>query len=381
MHPPRCSGRFGRRMSSERGTEQGRPGGAKELDVQERGLKEQAVKKQAAKKQGSKNSAAQHLGGVQETLRETSTRLRERLLHKFWVKLGAFLLAVIFWFFVSTDDALLAQRTLRAPLHTEGLTDTQTVPGLPDRVTVRLSGPSSRLSALNPDGIDVVLNLRGVTGEFGRDVRVFPPQGITVVRVSPNEIIGSVETRVQKEVPVQVVTLGAPTADTVLETQADSATVQVEGTAAQLERVTQVLAPYTADTDTQIADTEVATTRVKLYAADAEGEPVAGVSITPEEVSVSAESRAVFSTRTLPLELTSVTVAGLEVVSATPTQAEVTVVGPEEVLKELSGVTASLPETSALGPGRYTLGLTLALPDGVTALQVPQLELDVRAPR
>lgn len=316
---------------------------------------------------------------VKNRAQNTSARLKTlvtglwaRLLHKLPLKLGAFFLAVVFWFFVSTDDTLLAQRTLRAPLHTEGLSENQTVLELPERITVRLSGPSSRLSALNPDGIDAVLNLRGVTGEFERDVRVFPPQGITVVRVNPNEIIGTVETRVQKEVPVQVVTLGAPAADTVLDVRPDPGTVQIEGTEAQLERVALVLAPY--QLDNAPADAEV-------YAVDAQGEPVAGVVVSPAQVGLSAESRAVLSTRTLPLELTPVAVAGLEVVSATPTQDDVTVVGPEDVLEELSAVTATLPETSGLGPGRYTSGLTLALPDGVTALEAPQLELNVRAPR
>ncbi len=312
--------------------------------------------------------------GVLESLQEIGVRLWGQLLHKLPLKLGALLLATIFWFFVGTDDALLAQRTLRAPLHTEGLAENQTVLELPERVTVRLSGPSSRLSALNPDGVDVVLNLRGVNGEFERDVRVFPPQGITVVRVNPSDIIGSVETRVQKEVPVQVVTLGTPAADTVLETRPDPATVAVAGAEAQLERVTQVLAPYDLAT-------EGANTSAGVYAADAQGEPVAGVSVIPAEVSVTAESRAVLSTRVLPLELSPVTVSGLEVVSAKPSQANVTVVGPEAVLRELAAVTGTLPETPELEPGRYTLGLTLALPDGVTALDAPQLELNVRTPR
>ena len=312
--------------------------------------------------------------GVLESLRELGMRVGGQLLHKLPLKLGALLLATVFWFFVSTDDTLLAQRTLRAPLHTEGLAENQTVPGLPERVTVRLSGPTSRLSALNPDGIEVVLNLRGVTGEFAQDVRVFPPQGMTVVRVNPSEIIGSVETRARKEVPVEVVTLGAPAADTVLETLADPKAAQVEGSEAQLENVTQVLAPY----DPAAGDEEIS---VKVYAADAQGEPVTGVSVVPEVASVSATSRSVLSTRTLPLQLTPVTVSGMDIVSATPTREEITVVGPEDILRELSAVTATLSETPELEPGRYTLGLTLALPDGVTALGAPQLELNVRAPR
>ena len=322
--------------------------------------------------QGKPGKGAPGLG-VLTTLRELGANLWRQLLHKLPVKLGALLLATVFWFFVSTDDALVAQRTLRAPLHTEGLAETQTALGLPERVTVRLSGSSSRLSALNPDSLDVVLNLRGVTGDFTRAVRVFPPQGITVVRVNPSELIGTVETRIQKEVPVQVVTLGAVAADTVLTLRPDPAKAQVTGAETQLAQVTQVLAPYDP------ATTGVNTS--KLYAADAQGEPVAGVTVTPAQVRVSVAARTVLSTRTLPLQLAPVTVSGMEIVSATPSQTEVTVAGPEDVLAELSQVTASLPETSALAAGRYTLGLTLALPDGVTALDAPQLELNVRAPR
>lgn len=310
------------------------------------------------------------------TLRAFSLGLWRRLLHKLSLKLGALLLATVFWFFVSTDDALLAQRTLRAPLHTEGLAENQTVLGLPERVAVRLSGPSSRLNALNPDGLDLVLNLRGVTGAFEREVRVFPPQGITVVQVNPNGIIGSVETRVQKEVPVKVVVLGAGAADTVLETRPDPPTAQVEGAETQVERVTQVLAPYDP-----VAESADAAESVTVYAVDAQGEPVADVSAIPAQIGVAATPRTVLSTRTLPLVLGPVTVTGTEVVSATPTRDDVTVVGPEAVLGELSAVTATLQGTSALKPGRYTLGLTLALPDGASALDAPQLELRVRAPR
>ena len=304
-------------------------------------------------------------------LREVGAQLWATLLHNLPLKLGALFVATVFWFFVSTDDAVISQRTLRAPLHTEGLSDTQRVLGLPERVTVRLSGPQSRLRTLNPDGLDVVLNLRGVTGSFERSLRVFPPQGITTVGVAPGEIIGTVETLLQLEVPVKVVTLGTPPADTALTLRAEPANVRVEGAETQVAQVTQVLAPYDPAIPSEGA-------KEKVYAADAQGEPVPGVTVTPAQVSVSADARAVLSVRTLPLQLAPVTVPGRQVVSAALTQNDVSVVGSEGVLAELSAVTATLPETPARGPGRYTLALTLELPAGVTALETPQLELHLR---
>ena len=190
--------------------------------------------------------------------------------------------------------------------------------------------------------------------------------------MNPSELIGTVEVRVQKEVPVKVVALGTPPKDTVLTLRAEPSNVRIEGAETQVAQVTQVLAPY----DPATTPSEGA--KEKVYAADAQGEPVPGVTVIPAQVSVSAAVTAVLSVRTLPLQLAPVTVPGRRVVAADLTQGEVSVVGPKGVLAELSQVTATLPETPALGPGRYTLALTLGLPEGVTARTTPQLELHIR---
>ena len=365
-------------MSGERMSGQGAGGPGEQAKPAKETAKEtarEAAREAAASETVTRRGvrgAAKRFGFVR-TPRDLAAQLRATLFHNLLLKLGALLLATVFWFFVSTDDAVVSQRTLRAPLHTEGLSETQQVPGLPERVTVRLSGPASRLRALNPEGLDVVLNLRGVTGTFERGLRVFPPQGITVVRVNPSELIGTVEVRVQKEAPIKVVTLGTPPADTALTVRAEPANVRVEGAETQIAQVTQVLAPYDPATPTPPESAEV-----KVYAADAQGEPVLGVTVIPAQVSVSAAVSAVLSVRTLPLQLAPVTVPGRRVVAADLTQDEVSVVGPKGILAELSQVTATLPETPALGPGRYTLALTLDLPEGVTARTTPQLELHLR---
>ena len=372
----------GQDKSSQNPGKQGAGGAGKEpvKPAKETAAREPVAKDTARETRTSETGTRQRLGdavkrlGLTRTPRVLLAQLWATLLHNLPLKLGALLLASIFWFFVSTGDTLVSQRTLRAPLHTEGLGETQRVHGLPERVTVRLSGPSSRLGALNPDGLEVVLNLRGVTGDFERSVRVFPPQGIAVVQVVPNELIGTVEARAQKEVPVQALTLAAPAPDTVLSLRTEPAAVQVEGAETQVARVTQVLAPYRPERP----DAETAPLTVAVYAADAQGEPVTGVTLTPAQVRVSAAAKVVLSLRTLPLQLAPVRVPGRQVVSATLAQNDVTLVGPERTLAALSAVTATLPETPALSPGRYTLALTLELPDGVTARSLPQLELHVQ---
>lgn len=304
--------------------------------------------------------------------------LWQRLLHNGSLKLGALLVAAIFWAFVRTDDTLISQRSLRAPLHLEGVAAGQTVTGIPERVEVRLSGSSSRVAALNPDGIDAVLDLRGVMGEFEQQVRVFPPEGISLVGVNPAEVLGSVETRVEKTVPVRAMTLAGPT-DTLTMVRVAPAGVVVRGAESQVARVTQALVPVAPAGPGSGESGRAA--QGTAYAADAQGQPVAQVALEPKEVRLELSQRAVLSSRRLPLVLEPVRVTGAVVQSATLSQGSVTVVGPSAALARLERVSASLPETPELRPGQYTLNVTLALPTGVSALGAPQLLVQVRAPR
>ena len=117
--------------------------------------------------------------------------------------------------------------------------------------------------------------------------------------------------------------------------------------------------------------------QAELYAVDARGVPVPGVTVAPTEALLVVAPRAVLQTRTLPLRPPP----SRGRVSATLVEDEVVVAGPRRALETLQAVPATLPaETSVLGPGRYTLEATLTLPDGVTALSTPQLRVDVRPP-
>ncbi len=307
--------------------------------------------------------------GVAATRRRLAV-WRLRLLHNGRYKLAALLLAAVFWAFVRTDETVISQRTLRVPLKVEGLTADRTVTDLPERIAVRVSGSSSRVSALNPDGVDALLDLRGVTGAFEGPVRVFLPQGLTVVGTRPAELLGTVETRVERTVPVSAVTFGAGPDDTLSTVRVSPAEIVVSGAEARLARVTQALVPVNLGGPQAEG---------RAYAADAEGSPVGGV-VLESKVMLELTRRPVLSTRELPLLLEPLTFAGAEVASFTLGQESVTVAGPSAALRGLEVVTATLPETPALSPGQYTLDVALALPEGVTALSTPQVTVRLRAP-
>ncbi|ADI14821.1 YbbR family protein [Truepera radiovictrix DSM 17093] len=305
-----------------------------------------------------------------QALPEGFAGLWRRLRHNWRLKLGALLLAVVLWLFISMDDTVIGQRTLRAPLKVEGLGSQQVVSGVPDAVEVRLSGPAHRVGALNPSGVDAVLDLRGVTGAFEQTVRVFPPQGINLISVRPSEIWGSVETLVEQPVPVEVALVGEPPDDVQLEARALPSAVVVSGPESQVAQVARVLAPLRPGG---------AVSTVPVYAVDEAGLPVPEVQVQPAEVELSVDAAPVLYTRRVPVVLRPLSLPSLEVRSATLSQPEALLAGSEAELAALERVRATAVVPQDVGPGQHTLEVALELPEGVTALELPRLEVALAA--
>ena len=314
-------------------------------------------------------------------------------------KLAALGLAVLFWVFVSTDETVTTQRSLLVPLNLLGLNANQIPVGVPDTVEVTVSGPGPRMDALRGENLDAVLDLRGTENEFERNVNVFPPQGLTLVRVNPGEVIGFVETQSSKQVPVRVVYLGsegatggaatdaatnpatgagtAPGTDLLVTPIVTPGEVTVRGRTDTLQEVTAALALVDENADgAGAADAGAGGLSAAPYAVDASGQPVAGVTLEPATVAVTLRREPVLHLRTLPLTLSLPDVSPLVVENSALSAAEVELAGSVEVLNELTEVTATVePATLPGAPGRYTLPLTLSLPEGVTALDTPTVTL------
>ncbi len=280
-------------------------------------------------------------------------------------KLGALAAAIFVWSIVATDATTTAQRSLLVPLLVQGLDSDRLAVGLPDLVEVTVSGASSRIDRLRPESFDAVLDLSDAVGAFQVEVSIAPPQGIVLERVAPSEVIGQLETVVVATVPVRVTVAGALGPDERLAATANPDAAQVRGRATVVADVVAVVVPVAAED----ARTAIAATVVP-YAVDATGRPVLDVAITPNRVAVTIAVEAVRVERRVPLAVAIPTAAGWSDLQDAP--AELLVTGPASTLDGLAVVEAvvQLPTEIPAG-GRYTRPLTLALPEGVFALEAP----------
>ena len=301
-------------------------------------------------------------------LRDNWRRVAKRSMLDNWPqKLGALLLAGLIWLLVSTSEQTTTQRSLLVPLTVEGVGERRVAVGLPDFVEVTLSGPSNRVDRLRPENIEAVLELTGLQGEFQQTIDVRPPQGIELIRVNPEQVIGFLEQVSSKQVPVEVVWLQEPPPDVVLDAAAEPGTIQVSARDEILERVAVALAPVMPEAG------DVETT---AFAADATGLPVREVTLSPARVAVAVVERPILVRREVAVDLTPPSAERVGAVSLTGEAA--TIIGPPSTIDGIETVRATVePATIPSGAGRYTLAVQLELPTGVIALEAPSASVTV----
>ncbi len=295
-----------------------------------------------------------------------------RWLNNWPQKLGALALAIFLWFFVSTDDSSITQRSLLLPLTVQGLNEDQIAIGVPEQIEVTVSGPSNRVDALRPENFEAVLDLSESSGEFQETIRVFPPQGISLQRSNPQDVIGIIETVSSKTVPVTVAVFGELPAESFLIARAEPTSAIVRGRGEPLSQVVTAVAIIKASENEQT---------VRLFPADAQGQPVSNITVEPLEATVSFIREAVLHTRRVDLNFQTPEVEPLVIASATLSQSDLLLAGPRDSLATLSRVNATVElDTRQLIEGSYTLELRPQLPSGVTALETPTVNLRLVRP-
>lgn len=295
-------------------------------------------------------------------------KMLEVLFRRWPLKLGALVLAAFMWFFITLNDASISQRSdLMIPVTVEGLSENQIPSGVPEYVTLVVSGPSNRVDRLTEQNFSAILDLSDVSGSFSKPIDVVVPPGITLENVRPNEAIGVVELRTSRTMPVTIAYRGQLPVDAVLHGLAEPATVTLTGRASVLEQVAVVLAP--------VSPSQPETTAT-LVALNADGRPVLDVSYTPSTVTVLSEAREVLHTKTVELIIEQPDVSPYELVGFAVDRQTVRLAGPYEVLNALEQVVGTVAlDADDLASGTYTVSAMLELPSGVTALEPVEVEL------
>ncbi len=289
--------------------------------------------------------------------------LPRRLVRNWPRKLVALLAAFGFWWLIVTTTTTITQRSFVIPLVVEGMEAEDLAVGVPDVVEVSVSGPGPRIDRLRPDQIRATLDLNDATGEFERQIVVQTPQEVRLLNVTPSSVIGELETVAQRNVPVEVGVVGEPPEGSVIRTAATPSQVRISGRQQLLSRVARVVALSPPAGGTSV-----------LTALDEGGQPVTGVSFDPPTVEVSVGSRPVLYTAEVVVELEPPRDPAIE--GVTLSRPTATVAGAPDVVATLDSLTATVePLTGDVAPGRYTLPVRLALPEGVVAVSIPSAVL------
>ena len=162
-------------------------------------------------------------------------------------KLLALAIGVVVWFSLSGERReRISERSYHIPLSIVNIPPRSLIASpLPPTVDVRLRGPFTALRQLDPDKLEVVLDLKeAALGDHvyrlsPQDVNV-PPE-VEVVTISPPDVRFLLDVVEERAVPVDPAIVGEPApGNRVTEVRATPATARVSGPAGTLARVSSL---------------------------------------------------------------------------------------------------------------------------------------------
>jgi len=285
-------------------------------------------------------------------------------------------IAVAMWYVATAENPVA--RSVKVDLEARNLDPNEIVvrpsPPTSVKVTVRLQGPRPQIVLLDPRLVEAYVDLSGLgPGEHPQVPIVvsIPARDVQVVDQRPLATFVVLDTVASKRLPVEVSLLGRPPEGVVIGNPRTSPPyVVVTGPARQVDAVRHAL----ISVDTGALRQEVAGS-LPVLPADANGQPVPGVQVTPKIVGVTLVVHEGVVSKVVPIVPTVVGTPpqALAVTSATPDPGTVTLTGPGSVLRTIVDA-----PTAPVDAGSRRVALQL--PPNVTA-SVRQVTVTVHVGR
>jgi YbbR domain-containing protein len=242
---------------------------------------------------------------------------------------------------------------------------------IPEQARIRIFAPQSICEDLSEaeSSLQAVVDLSGL-GPGEHTVTVTPEipsrfQPFRVLSFSPEEITVTLETMISRELDIRLRIIGEPAlgfdaADPKMEVRQ----VTVSGPMSQVDQVDQVEATLNISGARQTVQSELS-----LQAVDQDGNPVDGVTITPNRVDVSVQVQQLGGYRDVAVKVrtTGQWAIGYRLTNISVSPPTVTVFSPDpQVVNDLPGFVETEPLDLTAASDDLEARVELDLPEGVT---------------
>lgn len=210
------------------------------------------------------------------------------------IKVLSVLLAIILWIYVSNEQNPTSDKEININLENAGLAQNYLITGgMPESVRVKVHGNKTQLANLAPGDFRAMISIpEGETGEITVPVQVSSPPGLRVVQVYPNEVSVTVDSLVEKVIPVAVNLRGKPPQGYVAQTPlCQPGTVVARGPSKAVTEVSQATAVVDVQSATQDIELNLTVTTGNL-----------SVSLNPSMVRVIVPITSSALTKTVPVQ-------------------------------------------------------------------------------
>jgi YbbR domain-containing protein len=279
-------------------------------------------------------------------------------------------IALVMWLYVATAQNPLVSRPLKVDLQVRNLGQNEVVirpsPSPPVQVTVRLQGPRSQIALLNPRLVEAYVDLAGLgPGDHPQvPVVVIPALDVRVVEVKPASVVVVLDAFASKRIPVEVSLLGTPPSGVTMGNPHLAPThVIVSGPALQVEEVRHAF----VSVDAAALRQEVVKS-LPVTPADANGQAVPGLQVSPRLVSITLAVREGTISKVVPVvpTITGTSPPALTVTGATADPETAALTGPASALLSVESATTTPVDLSG-ARGDFNRRVGLQLPPGVTS--------------
>lgn len=290
------------------------------------------------------------------------TRLIKALRRNMMKKFIALVASFFMWVFVMTEQDPSIEESYDVPL-TISNTPYEFIAICENKnVRVVTRAPRSNFAKYNSNAFRVYANVEGLEeGEHQIVPKVDMPQVFELVETRPSTVTVKLDPIIEKQMPVELITLGTIASDSVIKAMEKSMDiVTIVGGRSSVSQIDKVYGMINLANNSSSFEVQI-----PLNAVDAEGNNLQRVHVIPSVITVSVEVESGVKKKIVPIvpELNVAEGWSLTKVSVEPEQIEIS--GMESVINPIITL-KTMPFTVQTGQRLFKGTLKLNVPEGVT---------------